>query len=227
MMSSDQCAKFYGETGLIIPFLGITIPIMGMNAINASDVLFTKVQQRVMALLFGQPDRSFYGNEIVRTAGVGVGAAVRELDKLAVAGLVNVSRIGNQKHYQANPASPIFDELRSIILKTFGVGDVLRQTLMPIASNIQIAFIFGSIAKRQDTARSDIDLMVISDDLGYAELFPLLSEAEKSLGRPVNPTIYTQKEFAGKLASGSNFLERIMEQPKIFLIGSESDLRTP
>lgn len=199
---------------------------MGIIAVSASDALFTKVQQRVLALLFGQPDRSFYGNEIVRIAGVGVGAAVRELDKLAAAGLVNVSRIGNQKHYQANPGSPIFGELRSIILKTFGVGDVLRQTLMPIASSIQIAFIFGSVAKMQDTASSDIDLMVISDNLGYAELFPLLTEAEKSLGRPVNPTIYTVEEFAGKLSSGSDFLKRVMEQPKIFLIGSEDDIRT-
>ena len=126
---------------------------MGMNYTNTSDVLFTKVQQRVLALLFGQPDRSFYGNEIVRIAGVGVGAAVRELDKLATAGLINVSRIGNQKHYQANPASPIFEELRGIILKTFGVGDVLRQALMPIANSIKIAFIFGSVAKKQGRLR--------------------------------------------------------------------------
>lgn len=202
------------------------IPYMGINYINASDVLFTKVQQRVLALLFGQPDRSFYGNEIVRIAGVGVGAAVRELDKLAAAGLINVSRIGNQKHYQANPASPIFEELRGIILKTFGVGDVLRQALMPTANSIQIAFIFGSVAKKQETAKSDIDLMVISDQLGYAELFPLLTEAEKSLGRPVNPTIYTQAEFTEKLSSGSDFLKRVLEQPKIFLIGSEHDIRT-
>lgn len=205
--------------------MGIMIPSMGAHHIGAAGALFTKAQQRVLSLLFGQPDRSFYGNEIVRIADIGVGATMRELDKLAASGLVSVRRIGNQKHYQANPASPIFEELRGIVLKTFGVGDVLRKTLMPLADNINAAFIFGSVAKMQETATSDIDLMVISDHLDYAALFPLLVEAEKSLGRPVNPTIYTQTEFAQKRALDGGFLARVLEQPRIFLIGSEHGIR--
>lgn len=200
---------------------------MGIKELGLSDALFTKAQQRVLSVLFGQPDRSYYGNEIVRLAGVGVGAVMRELDKLASSGLVIVTRIGNQKHYQANPASPVFDELRGIVLKTFGVADVLRQALLPLVDRIQVAFIFGSVAKGQDTSRSDIDLMIISSDIAYPDIFSTLAEAEKQLGRPVNPTIYSREELNTKLASGNDFLNRVLEQPKIFLMGSDDDIRQP
>jgi predicted nucleotidyltransferase len=200
---------------------------MGFKELGLSDVLFTKAQQRVLSVLFGQPDRSYYGNEIVRLAGVGVGAVMRELDKLASSGLVTVTRIGNQKHYQANPASPVFDELRGIVLKTFGVADVLRQALLPLVDRIQAAFIFGSVAKGQDTSRSDIDLMIISGDIAYPDMFSILAEAENQLGRPVNPTIYSREELNTKLASGNDFLNRVLEQPKIFLMGSDDDIRSP
>lgn len=198
-----------------------------MGTFNASlaEALFTKVQQRVLSLLFGQPDRTYYGNEIVRLAGVGVGAAMRELNKLVSSGLVIVSRTGNQKHYQANPASPIFNELRSIVLKTFGVTDVLRHILLPFAIRIQVAFIFGSVAKGQDTAKSDIDLMIVSDDLAYPDLFAVLAEAEKDLGRPVNPTIYTPEEMSKRLHDGNDFIRRILEQPKIFILGTDRDIQ--
>lgn len=197
---------------------------MGTLNISIADALFTKVQQRVLSILYSQPDRTFFGNEIVRIADVGVGAVRRELDKLTSSGLVSVSRIGNQKHYQANKKSPIFLELRGIIIKTFGVADVLRKMLLPFADRIQAAFIYGSVARGQDSAKSDIDLMLISDGVAYPDLFALLGQAEQQLGRTVNPTLYTQDELSKKLSAGNDFISRILEQPKIYIIGVGDDI---
>lgn len=198
---------------------------MGMIDAGLSGALFTKTQQRVLGLLFGKPDRSFYANEIVRTTGGGVGAVHRELDNLLVAGLVTSYMIGNQKHYQANHESPIFKELRSIVLKTFGVADVLRETLEPFADKIKTAFIYGSIAKGTDTAQSDIDVMIVSTELSYADIFPSLEKAEKLLGRSVNPTVFKLAELKRKFSKGNAFVKRILNQPKIFLMGSKDDLK--
>ena len=197
---------------------------MGTIGAGLSDALFTKTQQRVLGLLFGNPDRSYYANEIVRLAGSGIGAVHRELEKLAAAGIIDVRRVGNQKHYQANRQSPIFDELRGIAVKTFGIADVLRSFLEPFAERIRAALIYGSVAKESDTAGSDIDLMIVSGDLSYADLFTVLSEAEDKLGRSVQPTVYKPAEFQHKLKGDNAFLQRVMEQPVIYLIGSQDDL---
>jgi predicted nucleotidyltransferase len=189
-----------------------------------TDALFSKVQRSVLGLVYGNPDRSFYANELLRLAGSGTGAVVRELAKLADSGLVTVNRIGNQKHYQANRDAPIFEELRSIVLKTFGMADVLRQGLLPLSSQISAAFIYGSVAKGTDTASSDIDVMVIGDDLAYPEVYSALMPVEAQLGRKINPSIYSNADMQQKLKKGNAFLTRIMTQPKIFLIGSERDL---
>jgi predicted nucleotidyltransferase len=191
---------------------------------NLSDALFSKVQRCVLGLLYGNPDRSFYANELFRLAGSGTGAVVRELAKLADSGLVTVSKIGNQKHYQANRDAPIFEELRGIVLKTFGMADVLRQGLLPLASKITVAFVFGSVAKGTDTAKSDIDVMVIGDDLAYPDVYSTLMPIEEQLGRKINPSIYSNDDAQQKLKKGNAFLTRILAQPKIFLIGSERDL---
>jgi predicted nucleotidyltransferase len=191
---------------------------------NLSDALFSKVQRCVLGLLYGNPDRSFYANELFRLAGSGTGAVVRVLAKLADSGLVTVSKIGNQKHYQANRAAPIFEELRGIVLKTFGVADVLRQGLLPISSKATVAFVFGSVAKGTDTAKSDIDVMVIGEDLAYPEVYSALMPVEAQLARKINPSIYSYEDVQLKLKKGNAFLTRIMAQPKIFLIGSERDL---
>ena len=191
---------------------------------NLTDALFSKVQRCVLGLLYGNPDRSFYANELFRLAGSGTGAVVRELAKLSDSGLVTVSKIGNQKHYQANRNSPIFDELRSIVLKTFGMADVLRQGLLPLASKITVTFIYGSVAKGTDTAKSDVDVMVIGEELDYPEVYSALMPIEKQLGRKINPSIYSNEDVQLKLKKGNAFLTRIMAQPKIFLIGSERDI---
>lgn len=195
------------------------------SAPGLSDALFAKTRRRVLGLLFGSPERSFFANEIVRLAESGIGAVHRELATLEAAGLLTAKRVGNQKHYQANRASPIFEELRGIVVKTFGAADVLREALAPLAAKIRAAFIYGSVAKGHDTAASDVDLMVISDELTYADLFANASEAERRLVRKVNPTVYTPAELRQKLAAGNAFATRVLEQPKIFVVGTEDDLR--
>lgn len=215
---------------LIIPNLGTIIPSMGMNKETPSGIgaaLFTKTQRQVLGLLFGNPDRTYYINEIVRMAEVGIGTVQRELEKLTAAGLLTVRKVGNQKHYQANRKSPIFQELRGIVLKTFGVADELRRALAPFSERIVVAFVYGSIAKGADTASSDIDLMVISSDLGYPEVISAFADAEATLGRAVNPTLYSPAEIRRKLAEDNSFLKRVVEQEKVFLIGSDDDLPKP
>ncbi|MBP6018953.1 MAG: nucleotidyltransferase domain-containing protein [Burkholderiaceae bacterium] len=189
-----------------------------------ADALFSGTKQRVLGILYGQPSRSFYANELIKLAASGSGAVQRELATLANTGLLTVKAIGNQKHYQANPDSPIFSELCAIIQKTTGLADPLRQALEPMAAQIIAAFVYGSVAKKTDTASSDIDLMLISDEISYGELFSALEDASAQLGRPVNPTILTLEEFKKRLANQESFLTRVMKQPKVWIIGGSNDL---
>lgn len=189
-----------------------------------ADALFTKTQQRVLGVLFGQPDRSVYASELIRMAGTGSGAAQRELARLEDSGLVVSRRVGHQKHYQANANAPLFDELRSIVLKTIGLAEPLRTALKPLSESIRAAFVYGSVARATDRAASDIDLMLVSDSLSYGEVFGALERAAKQLGRQVNPTVYTAAEFAKRTRSENAFVTRVLEQPKIWIIGGEDDL---
>lgn len=193
-------------------------------AMSLADALFTSTQQRVLGYLFGQSERSFYANELIGLVGAGSGAVQRELRRLADSGLVTVTRRGNQKHFQANPASPIFAELCAITRKTFGLAEPLREALAPFTSQIHAAFVYGSVAKRSDTAASDIDVMVISDTLGYADLYASLEAVSGKLGRAANPTLYTPAEWARRLAEDNAFVKRVMAQSKLWLIGDEHDL---
>jgi predicted nucleotidyltransferase len=196
-----------------------------LKAANLSSALFSNVQQRVLALIFGHPERSFYTNEIVRTVQSGTGAVERELARLEQSGLVSVERIGNQKHYRANRASPIFKELHGIVLKTVGLTEPLRQSLAPCADKIKAAFVYGSVAKGTDTARSDIDLMVIGADLSYTDLYEALQKAERILRRPVNPTFLSFDDWRRKIGTKDSVVAKIDAQPKLFIFGSEADLR--
>jgi len=186
--------------------------------------LFGKTQQRVLGLLFGNSEQSFYTNEIMRFANAGIGAVQRELKRLESAGLITAEKIGNQKHYRANQQAPIFEELRGIVIKTFGVADRLREALDPLSGQIYEAFIYGSVGKGTDTAHSDIDLMIVADGLDYTRLIGALSQAEEDLRRPVNPSLYTQAEWRRKSAADSGFVKRVMEQPRILVLGSDHDL---
>ena len=205
------------------------LPILGtqqrrFRRASLADALFTRTQQRVLGVLFGQADRSFYASELIRHAGTGSGAAQRELSRLESSGLVTVRRLGNQKHYQANPDSPLFSELRAIVLKTSGLLEPLRTALAPISSRIRAAFVYGSVAKKSDRSQSDIDLMVISDDLTYGEVFGALEPVSRLLGRQINPTVYTSAEFTKRVKGKTAFVTRVLEQPKVWVIGSEHDV---
>lgn len=208
-----------------MPKMGTTlIPKPEIQHTSLADALFSGTQQRVLGLLFGQPDRSFYATELISLAGAGSGAVQRELARLAQSGLVTVKPVGNQKHYQANPASPIFEELCGVVRKTVGLAEPLRAALAPLAAQIKAAFVYGSIAKKEDTARSDIDLMLVSDTLTFADTILALQSASALLGREVNPNIFTLQDFAKRLKEGSSFVSRVMAQPKIWLIGGPDDL---
>lgn len=192
---------------------------------SLANVLFPKVRQQVLRLLFIQTNHSYYINEIIRLTGSGTGAVQRELEKLVSSGLVDIEIVGKQKRYKVNTTSPVYEELRSIILKTFGLADVIRDALEPVTKEINLAFIYGSVAREEDTANSDIDLMLISDTLSYAEIFPLLETCNKQIGREVNPTFYSAQEWAEKRNKSNNFIKKVLEEPKIFLIGTEDELK--
>ena len=223
-----------------MPNLGIIVPDMGMNgslrpgkvseaaaryaAASLSGALFTATQQRVLACLFGESGRSYAVNELIQATGAGSGAVQRELARLAGSGLLTVEHVGNQKRYRANPDAPIHDELVSIVRKTFGLAEPLREALAPLSDRIHAAFLYGSIAKGSDTARSDIDLMVIADDLAYAEIMLALHPVAERLGRPINPTVYARDELRSRLDAGNSFVGRVLQQPRQWLIGGEDDL---
>lgn len=187
-----------------------------------ASALFSGTRQRVLALLFGQPSRSFYASELIKLANSGSGAVQRELAGLSQVGLVTVRAVGNQRHYQANASSPIFAELCGIVRKTVGLADPLRAALVPIAGQIVAAFVYGSVAKQTDTGSSDIDLLILSDTLSYGDLFEALEAASAELGRAVNPTILSRAAFTQKAADA--FLSRVREQPKVWIMGGEDDL---
>jgi len=211
--------------GSNMPRMGIqSIPARPRRAGSLADALFSRTQQRVLGLLFGQPDRSFYATEMIGLVGAGSGAVQRELARLEQSGLVTVRRLGTQKHYQANPDSPLFAELCAIARKTVGLAEPLREALAPLARKIVAAFVYGSIAKRQDTAASDIDLMVVSDTLTYADVFGVLEPVQVRLGRTINPTVYSRKELAQRVKKRNAFVTRVLAQPKIWVIGSENDI---
>jgi predicted nucleotidyltransferase len=207
-------------------------PNMGMKLTTPrqrsglADALFPGTKQRVLGLLFGQPERSFYATEVIGLVASGSGVVQRELATLAQSGLVTVKAVGNQKHYQANADSPIFAELCAIVQKTVGLAEPLRHALAPLGQQIIAAFVYGSVAKNTDTARSDIDLMLLSDEISYGDVFTALEEASNTLGRPVNPTILTRKEFAKRVAAQESFLTKVLDQPKIWILGGDDDLCT-
>ena len=213
--------------------MGMIIPIMGKKNISTApplasaslaDALFTPVQQRVLGMLYGQPARRFQSSEVIRLAGSGTGAVHRLLTRLAETGLVTAERVGNQKYYQANAASPVFGELAGLIRKSVGLALPLQEALAPLAEQITTAFVYGSVARGEERAASDIDLMVIATGLDYPTLYEALQVAEKQLARTINPTLMTPAEWKRKRGQTDSFTARIASLPRLFLIGSEDDL---
>lgn len=190
---------------------------------SLAAALFTRTQQRVLGLLFGQPDRSFYASEIISRSRSGSGAVQRELKRLASSGLVTVTRIGNQIHYQANHEAPVYAELCGLIKKTVGLSQPISASLAPLAQSIRLALLFGSVAKGTDTSRSDIDLLIVADDITLEDLFSALEPVETELQRKINPTLYSSDEFMQRKASNHAFITRVLSEEHIVLIGSENE----
>ena len=189
--------------------------------VGLADALFTSTQQHVLGLLFGQPGRSFFVTELIALTRSGSGAVQRELKRLASSGLVTVTRIGNQKHYQANDASPVFEELHSVIMKTAGLADPIRQVLAPLVETIELALLYGSVARGTDSTSSDIDLLVVSDELALEDLYAMLAPVEASLDPKINPTLYTPREFKKRQNARNPFLTRVLEGEHMVLLGDE------
>lgn len=190
---------------------------------EAGAVLFGRTRRRVLGWLLGHPNEAFYLRQLVRQAGVGQGAVQRELDLLTRAGLLRRTVQGRQVYFQANRESPIFPELQALFLKTAGVADVLREALEPVAARVLVAFVFGSAARGELRADSDIDLLVVGD-VRFESVVTALAEAQKRLGRDVNPTVYPPDEFRTKILAGHHFLTTVLQAPRVFVIGGPDAL---
>jgi uncharacterized protein len=195
-----------------------------MDANSLASTLFPKSRRVVLGLLLSHPDQAFYLREIAEKTGLGIGHLQRELDRLVKSNIIRTFRRGRHVFYQAEPACPIFDELRGIVIKTMGVAGKLRQTLLPLRERIRIAFVFGSVARRQDNSASDVDLMIVGD-ASLAEVVDVIRGIEKEFGRPVNPTVYPCEEFAAKLAAGHHFVTRVVQGEKLMVIGDEDEFK--
>lgn len=191
---------------------------------SLGNALFSGAQQPILALLFGQPEQWFHVKELIRLTGLGSASVQRELARLEKGGIVETRRIGNLKQIRAFAGSPIFSELRLIVLKTFGAAEVLREALTPLASEINFAFVYGSVAQGNDHAGSDIDLMIVSDTLSYGQVMATLQSAEKQLGRRVQVTQYTVKEFLERKQQKHHFVTEVLRQSKLMVIGTEDDI---
>lgn len=190
---------------------------------SSRTTLFGGTRSALLAVFYGHADQAFYVRQLVRRLGAGHGSVQRELTNLLQLGLIVRRNQGNQVLYQANARSPVFSEIKALIAKTVGLCDIVRAALAPLASRIQTAFVYGSVAAHTEQAASDIDLMVVGE-VTFADVVSALSPAQKALAREINPTIYSASEFRMKLRTGNHFLQTIMGQKKIFILGTEDEL---
>ncbi len=186
--------------------------------------LFGVTRQAVLSLFFSHPDQRYYQRQVIRMIGLGSGAVQRDLEHLTSAGVLTRTVDGRQTYYQANPKFPVFDELRGLIRKTFAIADVLRSGLETIGPRIRVAFVYGSVAKGSGTSASDIDLMIVGDDISLEMVVSTLANSQAKLGRELNPSVYATKDFCRKLTQGHHFLKTVLRGPKLFIIGDESEL---
>jgi predicted nucleotidyltransferase len=209
-----------------VPKKGTIVPVMGtpIENSNLSANLFGKTRRAVLSLLYGHADEAFYIRHIVRVAGAGHGAVQRELKQLTDAGIIQRTVRGKQVYYQANAKCPIFAELKSLIVKTAGLADVLREALAPVAEQIAFAFVYGSMASGEANSASDIDLLVVGD-IDEMALHEAISQAENRLARPVNYTLMSQLEFRKRRSERGSFLARVLSGPRIMIMGSIDEIR--
>ncbi len=195
--------------------------VQGKN--NIGTTLFGKARRGILSLLYGHADEEYYMRQIARTTGIGIGPVQRELKQLSDSGIIQRRVQGQQVYYKANPETPVFKELKSLITKTTGIVDKLRDSLTPSAEQIIIAFIFGSIANGSENKTSDIDVMVIGD-ISFGDVVNLLSQAEEQLDREINSVVYPIDEFRQKVRDDHHFVNNVLNSDKIFLLGDEHEL---
>jgi predicted nucleotidyltransferase len=186
---------------------------------SIADALFSESQSRLFRWLFGQPERSFHLSELRRLTGLGSASLQRELRKLNEAGLVSSERVGNLRRIQANPKSPIFGELVTLTRKTLGIEPMLREALLPLIPRLRAAWVYGSVAKQTDNAMSDVDVMIVGENLALGEVLEQLLPLEAGLGRKINPTCYSSAEFERRRAEPDSFVNRVLAQPILPLVG--------
>ncbi|MHB1293911.1 MAG: helix-turn-helix domain-containing protein [Anaerolineae bacterium] len=188
-----------------------------------ADALFGKARRRILGLLLTHADEAFYPRQIERLLGMSVGALHRELRNLVEAGILVRMPQGREVYYRANRGSPVFEDLHNLLIKTVGLGDVLRASLARLAEQIEVAFVYGSVAKGTSTAASDVDVMVIGS-VTFADVVSALNPVQDTLRREVNPSVYSPEEVRKRLDSGHHFLTTVLDEPKLYLIGDAHDL---
>jgi predicted nucleotidyltransferase len=187
------------------------------------DILLNRTRQRVLAATLLRPQRRWYQLELARHLGVRVSSLQRELKLLTEAGLLKQEEDGRRRYFQADPASPIFEDLVRILVKTVGLADVLKEALEPLRERIAVAFVYGSIAAEAERSSSDIDLMVIGEG-PLSEIAPLLRRREPTLSRPINPTVFSPGEFRRRVSKGDHFLTTVLNTRPLFIIGGPNEL---
>jgi uncharacterized protein len=194
---------------------------MGTSSV-LSETLFGRTRGAVLSVLYGHIGEAFYLRQLARLTNITLGAVHRELRQLVGAGLVNRKTVGVQTFYTANQESPVFAEIKSLIIKTVGMHDVLLAALEPLRKKINLAFVYGSVAQSMESKRSDVDLMIVGN-VDFGEIVEKLADAQKILNREINPTVYSVKEFRKK--ARENFLMTVLAGKKLFIIGDENVLR--
>jgi predicted nucleotidyltransferase len=196
------------------------------------DALFPAVRQEVLAATLMHPERWWYLSDLAAQLGRPPSSLQREVGRLAEAGILETRQEANRTYYRPNAECPLLSELTGLVAKTVGVADVLRRVLIPVAKQIEWAFIYGSLARGEEVSESDVDLLVIGD-VTLAELARPLKRAERELGRPVNPSVFPRREFATKLRGGNHFVHSLAAGDKLFLVGepreftSSFEIKTP
>ena len=190
---------------------------------SLSGVLFPGYRRRVLGMLLLHPEESLHGREIARRAGLPAGTLTRELKRLADVGLLNRERRGNQLVYSANRQSPIFEELAGILRKTSGLADVVAEALEPVTDRIEVAFIFGSVARGAETRGSDIDVLIIGS-VDFGVVVDALHPAQQRLARDINPKVFSTREWKAKVRDRNPFVTDVLSKKKIFLVGDEHGL---
>ena len=209
-----------GVTGLvtIVSNMGTALASSSLSA-----ALFGQTRRAILALLYGHPDEAYYLRQLARSGGLGLGAVQREVKRLTEAGILRRAVRGHQVYYQADPECPVFAELKGLVVKTAGAVDVLREALAPMAGRIKVAFIFGSVARFRQRNGSDVDLMVVGE-VSFGDVVTALAIAQETLGREINPTVYSTAEFRSKLRARHHFLSGVLKNEKVFVVGDEHEL---